>query len=194
VRFTAREDVLLCDLTEHDRRAVDELLAEHGVRPADEWVPIVRNSFACPALPTCGLALAESERALPAVLDELHRALDERGLGDLEVHVRMTGCPNGCARPYTTEVAFVGRGKDRYDIHLGGEQVGVRLNQVFCENVPRDALVGVLLPVFDRYARTRRDDQALGDWCHEVGVASLRAELGTERWVRRARVTQLRAG
>jgi sulfite reductase (ferredoxin) len=137
VRLTAREDVLLCDIDEADRHQVDVLLADHGVLPAEQWVPVSRNSFACPALPTCGLALAESERAMPALLEELHVAMTQIGLGELEVHVRMTGCPNGCSRPYTTEVAFVGRGKDRYDVHLGGEQVGIRLNVVFCENVPR---------------------------------------------------------
>jgi sulfite reductase (ferredoxin) len=83
VRFTAREDVLLCNVAASDRGAVDEALARHGVRPAEEWAPVARNSFACPALPTCGLALAESERALPAILDELHVLLTDVGLGDL---------------------------------------------------------------------------------------------------------------
>jgi sulfite reductase (ferredoxin) len=184
VRFTAREDVLLCDLDEADRAAVGALLAAHGVRRLDEWKPVARNSFACPAFPTCGLALTESERVLPAVLDELDAALAELGLGTLDLHVRMTGCPNGCARPYTTEVGIVGRGKNRYDIHLGGEHVGVRLNEIFCENVPRDALVAVLRPVLARYAERRRAGQGFGEWCHEVGVAVLRAELGTEQWVR----------
>lgn len=184
VRFTAREDVLLCDVDDGDRAAVDALLTSHGVRAAHEWTPVARSSFACPALPTCGLALAESERVLPAVLDELHQGLVELGLGDLEVHVRMTGCPNGCARPYTTEVGFVGRGKDRYDVHLGGEQVGTRLNEIFCENVPRAELVDILRPVLAAFACTRRPGQRFGEWCHERGVANLRAGLGTEQWVR----------
>ena len=187
VRFTPREDVLLCDLEPGDRQAVDLLLSDHGVRSVAEWKPVARGSFACPALPTCGLALAESERVLPEVLERLHEALDERGLADEEVHVRMTGCPNGCARPYTTEVAFVGRGKGRYDVHLGGEQVGIRLNEIFCENVPLESLVEVLAPVFDRYASEREDDQRFGDWCCAVGVAALRRELGTEQWVRSPR-------
>lgn len=185
VRFTAREDVLLCDVPDAVRARVDDILAGHGVRPAERWAPVARSSFACPALPTCGLALAESERALPAVLDELQLLLVDLGLAELDVHVRMTGCPNGCARPYTTEVAFVGRGKDRYDVHLGGEQVGVRLNEVFCENVPRGALVEVLAPVLERYAADRAPGQGFGDWCHRIGVGRLRAELGTEEWVRR---------
>ncbi len=185
VRFTAREDVLLCDIAPDDRDGVDSLLADHGVRPAHAWAPSARNSFACPALPTCGLALAESERVLPAILADLHRTLEQIGLGELDLHVRMTGCPNGCARPYTTEVAFVGRGKDRYDVHLGGEQVGIRLNEVFCENVPGGELLAVLRPVLERFASQRAEGQAFGDWCQDAGVGNLRAELGTEQWVRR---------
>jgi len=81
-------------------------------------------------------------------------------------------------------VAFVGRGKDRYDVHLGGEPVGIRLNEIFCENVPRGALVDVLRPVLERYAARRSPGQRFGDWCHVVGVTALRHELGTEQWVR----------
>ena len=187
VRFTAREDVLLCDIPVADRAGVDALLIEHGVRPTSKWMPIARNSFACPALPTCGLALTESERALPAVLNELHEMLRTLGLEDVETHVRMTGCPNGCARPYSTEMSFVGRGKNRYDIHLGGERVGVRLNEVFCENVPRESLIDVLRPVFARYGTDRDTDEEFGNWCHRIGVVVLRAELGTEEWVRKPR-------
>lgn len=187
VRFTPREDVLLCGIAEPDRAGVDELLHAHGVRPAGSWNPVARNSFACPALPTCGLALTESERLLPDLLDDLHVMLTELGLGELELHVRMTGCPNGCARPYTTEVAFVGRGKDRYDVHLGGDQVGTRLNDIYCENVPGGSLLDVLRPVLARYAIDHLPGEAFGAWCHRHDVGVLRAELGTEQWVRRPR-------
>jgi sulfite reductase (ferredoxin) len=184
VRLTPREDILLADIAADDRPAVTALLAEHGVRPAEEWPAIERHSFSCPALPTCGLALTESERALPGVLVELRSELDGLALGDLDLHVRMTGCPNGCARPYTAELGLVGRGKRSYDIHLGGEPVGVRLNALFAENVPRDELIGVLRPVLAAYRDERRAGERFGDWCHRVGVAALRARLGTERWVR----------
>jgi sulfite reductase (ferredoxin) len=157
------------------------------VIPAEEWVPIRRNSFACPALPTCGLALAESERVMPQLLADLDDALGAIGLSDLDVHVRMTGCPNGCARPYTTEIGIVGRGKNRYDVLLGGETIGTRLNQTFCENVPLPELVRVLVPVLDRFRGERRHDERFGNYCHRVGVERLRAELGTEEWVRTPR-------
>jgi len=156
VRFTPREDVLLTDLDEDDRPTVEALLTEHGVVPAERWAPIKRNSFACPALPTCGLALTEAERALPGLLDELEAELGALRLGGLNAHVRMTGCPNGCARPYTAEIGFVGRGKKSYDIHLGGEPVGIRLNAVFAENIPRDELVNVLRPVLGEEPVHRR--------------------------------------
>ncbi|MDP9387923.1 MAG: NADPH-dependent assimilatory sulfite reductase hemoprotein subunit [Actinomycetota bacterium] len=187
VRLTPREDLLLTDVADADRAEVDAVLAAHGVVPAERWAPVKRNSFACPALPTCGLALTESERALPGVLDELHAELVALGLGDLDAHVRMTGCPNGCARPYTAEIGFVGRGKRSYDIHIGGEPVGVRLNAVFAENVPRDELVAVLRPLLAHYNAQRRDGERLGDFCHRTGVAELRAALGDERWVRAPR-------
>jgi sulfite reductase (ferredoxin) len=187
VRLTTREDVLLTDLRDADRAELDELLQRHGVIPAEEWVPIRRNSFACPALPTCGLALAESERVMPQLLADLDDALGAIGLSDLDVHVRMTGCPNGCARPYTTEIGIVGRGKNRYDVLLGGETIGTRLNQTFCENVPLPELVRVLVPVLDRFRGERRHDERFGNYCHRVGVERLRAELGTEEWVRTPR-------
>jgi len=123
------------------------------------------------------------------VLDELEAELDALGLAGLDAHVRMTGCPNGCSRPYTTEIGLVGRGKKSYDIHLGGEPVGTRLNDVFAENVPRDELVNVLRPVLVYYRDERRSGERFGDFCHRLGVDRLRAQLGTERWARKPRDT-----
>jgi sulfite reductase (ferredoxin) len=193
VRFTPREDILLTDLAEADKAAVEAVLREHGVALAEEWGAVQRNSFACVALPTCGLALAESERALPGVLDELTAELADLGLADLDAHVRMTGCPNGCARPYTAEIGLVGRGKKSYDIHLGGEPVGIRLNALFAENVPREELVNVLRPVLLRYRADRSSGERFGDFCNRLGADALRAELGDERWTRKPR-TRLDVG
>jgi sulfite reductase (ferredoxin) len=187
VRFTPREDVLFTDLTDGDRPVVEGLLRDSGVLPVEQWVAIKRHAFACPALPTCGLALTESERALPGVLDELQAELDALGLEGFDAHVRMTGCPNGCARPYTAEIGLVGRGKKNYDIHLGGEPVGIRLNSVFAENIPRDELVNVLRPMLAHYRDRRLDAEGFGDFCHRLGVDRLRAQLGTERWARKPR-------
>jgi sulfite reductase (ferredoxin) len=187
LRFTPREDVLLTGFTAEQRPEVEAILAEHGVLLAEEWGAMQRASFSCVALPTCGLALTESERVFPEVLDHLEAALVELGLPELDAHVRMTGCPNGCARPYTAEIGLVGRGKKSYDIHLGGETVGIRLNATFAENVPREELVNVLRPVLARYRDTREEGERFGDFCHRVGVAELRAELGNEAWTRTPR-------
>ena len=154
-------------------------------RATSSGSPIKRSSFACPALPTCGLALTESERALPGVLDELEAELDALGLGGLDAHVRMTGCPNGCSRPYTAEIGLVGRGKKNYDIHLGGEPVGIRLNDVFAENVPRDELVNVLRPVLAYYRDQRRSGGAVRrllppPGCRSAAGATRHRALGTQ--------------
>jgi len=146
-----------------------------------------RNALACPALPTCGQALTEAERALPGLLSQLRDELDQVDLADLAPHVRLTGCPNGCARPYSAEIGIVGRGKKSYDVHVGGDVAGTRLNGVFAENVPRDKLVEVLHPLFEHYRDARITDEAFGDFCDREGVDELRARLGNESWVRQKR-------
>jgi sulfite reductase (ferredoxin) len=184
VALTAREDELLTDVAECDRAVVDALLRAHDVVDLAAWSPVRRHSFSCPALPTCGLALTESERVFPEVLGAVEQVLSEVGLAGLDLHVRMTGCPNGCARPYTAEIGLVGRGKRSYDILLGGDAVGTHLNEVFAENVPREHLAAVVRPVLERYRDDRDADEAFGPFCRRIGVAELRRRSGTERWVR----------
>ena len=186
VRLTARQDVLLTGLADADRGEVGRILADAGVSSAEDTPGLERAAVACVALPTCGLALTDAERALPTVLAQLRTELDGMGLGDLAPHVRVTGCPNGCARPYTAEVGVVGRGKKSYDVHLGGDVVGTRLNEVFAENVPRDQIGAVLRPVLAHYREARRDGEGFGDFCAREGVAWLRARFGNESWARRS--------
>jgi sulfite reductase (ferredoxin) len=185
VRLTPRQDVLLTGLAEGDRAEVVRILRDHGVPLADELPGLQRHALACPALPTCGLALTEAERALPGVLASLGATLAEVGLGDLAPHVRMTGCPNGCARPYTAEIGIVGRGKRSYDIHVGGHVAGTRLNGVFAENVPPDHLAEVLRPLLEHYRLAGGPGEGFGDFCAREGVDELRASFGNESWVRR---------
>jgi sulfite reductase (ferredoxin) len=187
VRLTPRQDVLLTGLAESDRGEVVRILRDHSVALADEVPGLRRHALACPALPSCGLALTEAERALPAVLGHLEGALAEVGLSDLAPHVRMTGCPNGCARPYTAEIGIVGRGKRSYDIHVGGHVAGTRLNGIFAENVPPDHLAEVLRPLLEHYRDARWPDEGFGDFCAREGVDELRAHYGNESWVRRPR-------
>ena len=200
MRFTAREDVLLCDLAAADRGGMGALLDEHGVRPAPRWIPIARNSFACPALPTCSLALAESEHALPALLDELPETLVELDLGEVETPRAHDGLPERMCTSVLRRDGLRRAREDRYDVHLGGERVGVRLNGIFAENVPRSELVGVLRPVFARFAEERADGEepatgAIGwgwrssapSWATSSGCASpgppLRRDLAQTRQV-----------
>jgi sulfite reductase beta subunit-like hemoprotein len=120
--------------------------------------------MACPALPTCGLAIAEAERALPGVLDSLQEVFDDVGLGDTTPTVRMTGCPNGCARPYVAEIGLVGDAVDRYQVWLGGDAAGTRLAKPVAERVRRDQLPDLLRPLLERYRADRHDGEALGDF------------------------------
>jgi sulfite reductase (ferredoxin) len=137
--------------------------------------------MACPALPTCGLALAEAERALPAVIDRLELELAALGLGGEKLTIRMTGCPNGCARPYVADLAFVGRSLDRYLVLVGGRRDGSRLNRTWLDLVPTGSLVDAVLPLF-RLFRDRRDrGESFGDFCDRIGLDALRAQAAAGR-------------
>jgi sulfite reductase (NADPH) hemoprotein beta-component len=130
-------------------------------------------SIACPALPTCGLALAESERILPDVITRLERLFDEVGVGNDEIVVRMTGCPNGCARPYMAEIGFVGRAPNKYVIYFGGNESSTRLNRVWKENVKNEDFEKELRPVLVRYVQERNRGERFGDWCDRVFLAEI---------------------
>jgi sulfite reductase (ferredoxin) len=175
VRLTAQQDILLTGIPEADRAEVDALLAEYGVRTVEEISPVRRTALACPAMPTCGLAITEAERVFPGVIDELEEALEELGLGDTPITARMTGCPNGCARPYMAEIAFVGRSLDKYTVFLGGSPAGNRLAKPFLDLVHISELVSVLRPALDYYRDARTVGEGFGDFCVRVGLDRLRA-------------------
>ncbi len=171
VHLTARQDVLLTNVRTADKAGVESLLREHGVLLHDELPALRRHGIACPALPTCGQALAEAERVLPRTIDEVQGALDSAGLGSLPVHIRMTGCPNGCARPYTAELGIIGRTKTGYDVHVGGSIAGTRLNEKIAQGVKLAELPKVLGPIFDRYRIEALPTEGFGDFCHRVNIA-----------------------
>lgn len=177
VRLTARQDVLLCGLRASDRRPVEAVLRSHGVALAEELPPVRRLAVACPALPTCGQALADAERVLPDVVAMVDGALAEAGAAGEEVRVHVTGCPNGCARPYTAEIGIVGRTKTRYDVWVGGSAAGTRLARRLAAGVPL-ADVGVVLgPVLARWVAERVAGEGVGDFCARVGAGEpIRAE------------------
>jgi sulfite reductase (NADPH) hemoprotein beta-component len=152
-------------VTETDKANIAALLAEHGVKTEKPASVLHAAAMACPALPTCGLALAESERYLPDLLDRLEALCTQVGLGGEEIIIRMTGCPNGCARPYTAEIAFVGKAPGRYQVWLGGNTAGTRLNRLWKDMVKDADFENELRPVLVRFAKERQANECFGDWC-----------------------------
>ena len=183
VRFTPRQDVLLTGVAADQRQAVLDLLEQAGIDLVEDIAPVERVALACPALPTCGLALAEAERTLPDLLTGVRFELAQLGLGGEAVHIRMTGCPNGCARPYSTEVGIVGRGKDHYTVYLGGDAHGTRLNTEYVDRVPVAAVSTVLAPVLAAFEAERIPGETFGNYCDRVGVEQLRARFNPESLV-----------
>jgi sulfite reductase (ferredoxin) len=178
VRLTPQQNVLLTDIDDADRATVDALLREHGVRPAGEIPLVRRDAMACPALPTCGQALAEAERTLPTILDEVEALLAELGLAGEAISVRMTGCPNGCARPYLGDIGIVGRTLDKYTLFLGGDEIGTRLNRQFADLVPTAEITATLRPVLAAFRDQRVPGERFGDYCDRVGSERLQQLAG----------------
>ena len=168
LRLTPSQNILLVNIEVQNRDPINKILAAHGINVEQQGSVLQRASIACPALPTCGLALAESERAIPDVLVRLENLLAEVGLKDEEIIIRMTGCPNGCARPLLAELAFVGRAPGKYQIYLGGNATGTRLGLLFKETVKNEDFVTELRPVFERFARERLGGERFGDFAHRV--------------------------
>src|SRR6202007_2948758 len=173
IRLTPIQDILLCDLDAAARADIERTLAEHGVRLPEQVSTVRKLSMACPAIPTCGLAISESERALPALIDQLDVVLKRLGLENEQLSVRMTGCPNGCARPYQSDIGIVGRSGDKYTVFVGGHVLGTRLNFMLRDLVPFDDIVPLLVPLLDRFRRAKRPDESFGDFCHRIGQARL---------------------
>jgi sulfite reductase (ferredoxin) len=184
-RLTCQQSILLCGLDPAWKGEINALLREYGIATVDEVSTVRRWSMACPALPTCGLAVTEAERALPTIMDRLEVELARLGLAGERFTVRMTGCPNGCARPYNADVGLVGRSAEKfpdgtnapgtYTIFLGGSTLGHRLNVPYKDYVPFDEVVPELARVLERYVAERSEGEAFGDYCHRIGIDELAA-------------------
>ena len=159
VRLTPSQNLLLVNVADADRAAITQQLGAHANPSA-----LRRASMACVALPTCGLALAEAERFLPSLLDKLEIVLAEFGLLEDEITVRVTGCPNGCARSYTAEIGLVGKSPGLYNLFLGGNAGNTRLNRLYREKVKADDIPAELRPVLAQYVKERQPGEAFGDW------------------------------
>ena len=166
--MTPNQNLIIADIPAAERGKVEALLAEYRL---DQPVSGLRRSaMACVALPTCGLALAESERYLPDLITRLEDEMERFGLRDEEITIRMTGCPNGCARPYVSEIGLVGRTPGIYNLYLGGAHEGTRLNKLHRRDVDGDAIVAALSPLFESYAKKRSRDEHFGDYLIRAGV------------------------
>ncbi|HEU0115637.1 MAG TPA: NADPH-dependent assimilatory sulfite reductase hemoprotein subunit, partial [Thermomicrobiales bacterium] len=169
-RLTGNQNIVIANVADDKRAAVEALIAEHGFGQGVS--ALRRNSMACVALPTCGLALAESERYLPDLVTALEGRLAAHGLADDDIVIRMTGCPNGCARPYLAEIGVVGKGPGRYNLYLGAAFDGTRMSKLFAEDLDHDGLVATLDPVFAAYAAERMPDERFGEFTIRAGFVA----------------------
>ncbi|NCI46817.1 NADPH-dependent assimilatory sulfite reductase hemoprotein subunit [Sediminibacterium soli] len=164
-RFTCNQNVIISDVKEADKASIDAMLAQYGVIAHTETTSLIRkHSMACVALPTCPLALAEAQRYMPSLIDKIESLLDKHGLANDEIIIRMTGCPNGCARSYAAEIGFVGTGPGRYNLHIGGDRLGERLNRIYKENIDETEILPVLDDLFAAYSSGRKPGQTFGDF------------------------------
>jgi len=170
VIITGQQNIILSGFTTEQKQAVEDTLHAYGVPTVEEISNVRRNAMACPALPTCGLALAEAERYLPTLIDQIELDVAALGLSQEEFSVRMTGCPNGCARPYMADIGLVGRSPGKYTIFLGGNMEGTRMNVFYRDLVKVDELPGVIRQVLQRYIATRTPAERLGDWAQRIGI------------------------
>ena len=166
--LTAQQSILFNELTEEQITEVESILRAHNVPLLDKISNARRYSMACPAMPTCGLAVAESERAAPDLITEIENKLESLGLADAKLTIRMTGCPNGCSRPYTADIAFVGRRPGIYHLFVGGRLAGDRMADLYAADVKIEESVELLTPLLVKYSEDRKPEEGLGDFYQRV--------------------------
>jgi sulfite reductase (ferredoxin) len=171
------QDIILSEIRPEHRGAIEAILHQHGVRQAAEMLPVERWALACPALPSCGLALTEAERVRDGIVAAIETRLRQYGLEHERLSIRITGCPNGCARPYTGDIGIVGRMPGFYALFVGGDFEGTRLNEPLADKVPLHGIAEVLDPLFALYAAARAAGEGFGDFCHRIGMPALQQAL-----------------
>lgn len=172
IRLTPNQNLIISGVAEVDRPAMDELVRQHGLDSWNRLSPLRLHSMACVGFPTCGLSMAESERYLPELISRIESLLESHGLSAQPITIRMTGCPNGCARPYLAEIGLVGKGPGLYNLHLGAAFNGSRLNTLYRESVHEAEILQTLDGLFSDYAATRLPAETFGDFLHRSGVVS----------------------
>jgi len=169
LRMTCNQNLVLCGITAENKPKVEALLAEYDLDGFKTASTLLRNSLACVSLPTCGLALAESERYFPTLIGRL---IEKSGVDAEEITMRMTGCPNGCARPYLAEIGFVGTGPGKYNLYLGAAHNGDRLSKLYRESVDETQAIEILSPMLQSYAKERNDNERFGDYVIRKGIVA----------------------
>ena len=170
IRITPNQNLVIANVPVEQQAQIETMARDEGLLAP--WSGLRRNSMACVALPTCGLALAESERYLPDLLDALDEKLVDNGLSADDIVIRMTGCPNGCARPYLAEIGLVGKGPGRYNLYLGAAHDGSRLSKLYAEDLDHGGIVAALAPLFAGYSQSRDEGEAFGDFCIRAGYVA----------------------
>ena len=176
--MTPQQDVLLTNIAPAHRTAIEQILRDHGVALSEDLTPLARWALACPALPTCGLALTEAERVRAPLVEIFEGLLRRHGLIEERISLRITGCPNGCARTYAGDIGIVGRVPGAYAIYVGGDFAGTRLSFKLYERVKEEHLAATLEPIIANFAHNRAAGEGFGDFCHRLGAAALLAIAG----------------
>ncbi|HEX4855012.1 assimilatory sulfite reductase (NADPH) hemoprotein subunit [Arenimonas sp.] len=179
-RMTPNQNLVIAGVPARQRARIDALVQAHGLDGYRTASPLRLKSVACVALPTCGLAMAEAERYLPPLTTKVEALLDSHGLLDAPILLRISGCPNGCSRPYLGEIALVGKAPGRYNLMLGADHRGQRLNTLYRENIAEPDILAALDPLFARYAAERDQGEAFGDFLVRAGVVKPRTGIALE--------------
>jgi len=169
-RLTANQNLIIANISSRNKKKISELIDKYGLMDGQKVSALRRNSIACASLPTCGLAMAEAERYLPLLIDKIDEIIDENGLRNEEITIRMTGCPNGCARHALGEIAFIGKGPGKYNMYLGAAFDGSRLSKLYRENVGEEEILSELRVLLPRYAKERLENERFGDFVIRAGV------------------------
>ena len=178
-RLTPNQNLIVAGVAPDDRWRIDGLVAGYGLGDYRTAPPLKRDALACVAFPTCPLAMAEAERYLPAITTSIHDLMHKHAVGEEPLSFRVSGCPNGCSRPYLAEIALVGKAPGRYNLHLGGSRNGTRLNQLYRENVDESGILATLEPLIAAWAQERESAEDFGDFLHRTA----RLEPGSTRGV-----------
>ncbi len=169
-RLTANQNLIIGNVSSQKKKKITELIEQYGLTDGKHYSALRRSALACVALPTCGLAMAEAERYLPTLIDKIDQIVDQNGLNDKEITIRMTGCPNGCARHALGEIGFIGKAPGKYNMYLGAAHDGSRLSKMYRENIGEEEILKELGIILPRYAKEREENEHFGDFVIRAGI------------------------